>query len=712
MKHLLLRILSLCLILLLTVPLLVSCSLQAEPYAKTSSAIPIPPGHTALDLAKTEDGYLLLSQNENLISVVTPLDKDFNTIGNSIETAVPNAVSFAPYEGGFYYFARTSGTGLDASYDLYQDSTLLASLGIRDRVFETHSFPPHCAMEVIDGTLYASVDFDVIIGSEVMELPVNDGVGEHGFSAGFLTLDNQQYFMTSVENLVYRDKTQSLTTVESEFSRLFPVNANTQSLLIDSKKLDAPASLCASNSSYGYFLSATTLYRTNGKKIVPLCDLATDGFTSQTDFRRMLVTEDNRILLLTATGILEYAPFEKEEGKSTEQNTILIASCNVAMPELTEKAISRFNQTHPEYTATLKIYEDAVSLNKDILLGEVDLILSNDRILFQNYIHQDLLWDLEELCPTLFQDGVLLKNIVDAARVDGVSYYLPRGFIVEYLNMDKDLLDGTPAFESYADFVAFATEKDPAFFRTQLQSIWFQRAMSNASEWIDARSNTARFTDESFLAFLESCDLCSKDEDELEANQTLEHKINYNRASGGLSSTFYSDDPTSINPNDSNEPYHVQVVFPLPSASHGGFGASTPFFLGAVEKRGNQKADKAFMEFFFTETLVADDFADSYFITIRQDEYDAMRKGTYIETFLPDFVPEEPSYVIPVWDPITDEKSHAMITGVDHFADGLFGEVQNIMLEEAGRYFVGEISAEQAAEYIQNRVSLYLEERK
>ncbi len=53
MKHLLLRILSLCLILLLTVPLLVSCSLQAEPYAKTSSAIPIPPGHTALDLAKT-----------------------------------------------------------------------------------------------------------------------------------------------------------------------------------------------------------------------------------------------------------------------------------------------------------------------------------------------------------------------------------------------------------------------------------------------------------------------------------------------------------------------------------------------------------------------------------------------------------------------------------------------------------------------------------
>ena len=107
MKHLLLRILSLCLILLLTVPLLVSCSLQAEPYAKTNSAIPIPQGHTAFDLAPTEEGYLLLSQNEKLVSVVTPLDKDFNVIGNSIETAVPNVVSFAPYEGGFYYFART-----------------------------------------------------------------------------------------------------------------------------------------------------------------------------------------------------------------------------------------------------------------------------------------------------------------------------------------------------------------------------------------------------------------------------------------------------------------------------------------------------------------------------------------------------------------------------------------------------------------------------
>ena len=37
--------------------------------------------------------------------------------------------------------------------------------------------------------------------------------------------------------------------------------------------------------------------------------------------------------------------------------------------------------------------------------------------------------------------------------------------------------------------------------------------------------------------------------------------------------------------------------------------------------------------------------------------------------------------------------------------------VADIIREEANRYFVGEVSDEKAAEYIQNRVSLYLAEQ-
>ncbi|MBR4865246.1 MAG: hypothetical protein IKU11_01050, partial [Clostridia bacterium] len=282
-------------------------------------------------------------------------------------------------------------------------------------------------------------------------------------------------------------------------------------------------------------------------------------------------------------------------------------------------------------------------------------------------------------------------------------YYLPRGFTVQYCTAAKSLVGDAPTFENFNDFVAFVGEKDSAFFKTQLQSIWFQHAMSSASEWINAEDNTAHFTDESFLAFLRSCDLCAKDEDELNANFSQTPQIAMYSAGEGLSSSFYSDNPMDL----VGDP---QTIFTLPSALYDGYGARTPYFLGAIVGKNNQNGAKTFVEFFLTQTLITD-FGMTTFITIRQDEYDAIRNGTYIETFLPDFIPGESPYMPPNWDPITDEKSNTLITGVDHFLDGYYGDVQNIMLEEAGRYFVGDITAEQAAEFIQNRISLYLAER-
>ena len=47
----------------------------------------------------------------------------------------------------------------------------------------------------------------------------------------------------------------------------------------------------------------------------------------------------------------------------------------------------------------------------------------------------------------------------------------------------------------------------------------------------------------------------------------------------------------------------------------------------------------------------------------------------------------------------------------DHYAAGSVTEIAKIVKEETLRYFAGEITAEKAAEYIQNRVSIYLAEQ-
>ena len=52
-----------------------------------------------------------------------------------------------------------------------------------------------------------------------------------------------------------------------------------------------------------------------------------------------------------------------------------------------------------------------------------------------------------------------------------------------------------------------------------------------------------------------------------------------------------------------------------------------------------------------------------------------------------------------------------MIDRIDHISYGTQNVIYEVMYEEAARYFAGDITAKQAAEYTQNRVSIYLAEQ-
>ena len=56
------------------------------------------------------------------------------------------------------------------------------------------------------------------------------------------------------------------------------------------------------------------------------------------------------------------------------------------------------------------------------------------------------------------------------------------------------------------------------------------------------------------------------------------------------------------------------------------------------------------------------------------------------------------------------ENTWKMIRQADHF-QYFRNEVFDVIYAEAGRFFSGSITAEQAAEYVQNRISLYLAEQ-
>ena len=59
----------------------------------------------------------------------------------------------------------------------------------------------------------------------------------------------------------------------------------------------------------------------------------------------------------------------------------------------------------------------------------------------------------------------------------------------------------------------------------------------------------------------------------------------------------------------------------------------------------------------------------------------------------------------------TIKQTQNTINHADYFRYIRRNELCKVLNEEAGRYFTGEITAEKAAEYIQNRVSIYLAEQ-
>lgn len=700
---------SLCILLMIAflAALFPSCSGKTDEvsYALTKHALELPAGHTALDIAETVEGYLLLSGFKGVYSVVTPLDNTFRIAGESTDTPV-RAVSFAPGDGTCYYYANSKGAGQEASYDLYQDDKLFMRLGIADY------FNPVCSMEVMDGILFAALPpsfgtwgNNLIIGANKIDMPSSGEVGESYSSVGFMRLGQTISFVSAVQVSAYRDQSETLIKSVRSFSRLFQINGQSEDLPHESTEIEYPVVLCASNGTYGYFLSDTSLYRTDGESVIELCDTLQDGISDGRQFRRMIATKDGKILLLTGEGLLEYAPAKK----GLQKETIRLAACRAVNPEKVKEALSKFNQNNEKYAISLKIYDGPVNLNLALLSGKVDMIMTADQSLLGNFIKQDLLFDLEELCPALYEEGKLIESIVDAARVNGVSYYLPRVFLVQFCSMDKDMAGDVTGFDSFSEFVTFVEEKDPAFFKKQIKSEWFERAMESAYEWLGNGAEKCSFEEESFLDFLRSCDFCSEDWEEANANSALQEHTICKSIGEGFPEWVFSDNKDYL-----GEDRCQQVIFPLPSTIYNGYGAGTPFYLAAVKGNAKQEAQKAFLEFFFTDTLMVKDLTGYYgTFTIREEEYDAIRRNDYMETFMPDINEDDMAWnYLPFWYEETDEKTNSIIENVDHFIMGFSGDIQDIMLEEAGRYFTGQITAEKAAEYIQNRVTIYLEEHK
>ncbi|MBQ4625287.1 MAG: hypothetical protein IJB51_12175 [Clostridia bacterium] len=178
----------------------------------------------------------------------------------------------------------------------------------------------------------------------------------------------------------------------------------------------------------------------------------------------------------------------------------------------------------------------------------------------------------------------------------------------------------------------------------------------------------------------------------------------------------------------------VQVDFPMPSRVHNGYEINAHNLYAVADNENSRDAAADLLEWLILEDVVEEFPVDFYWevgwdgFSINRDETDRYL-GRLIDGYL-DFEEEIATYSEKSQK---DAKSranlqdrnnrHNMMCGQEQYeitweyienADHLQyykNEISAVIHEEAGRYFGGMITAKQAADYVQNRISLYLAEQ-
>lgn len=479
----------------------------------------------------------------------------------------------------------------------------------------------------------------------------------------------------------------------SECSLLVPLSPDMEEITKKGIELKANANgMCTSDGETGFFMADTALYITDGKDCRVLADLARYGMSAAAEIRRILPLADGRILVLGGNKIVMLSPEEENRGKSL----ITLGAIRTYNNDDLKQKVDRYNRVSDKCAVTIREFNTPADLNKAFLSGEIELIASNDQLLLRNYANKGLLLDLEEVMPGLFEEGVLYQNLIDALRVEGKSYYLPRTFKLYGYQM-KTSEYPEEGFRTMDDLFKFVDEKDSEYKKRIERSVAFDFYGLRLDEWINWSNHTARFDDGDFEVLLTFCgSFLDRD--------TVEAYINANRNYTAKMSQITVENTGIFSDIDKGS---GMTYFWLPSRVHQGPEIYAPYFIGIA--KDEEFADDAmdFMDFVFCRDIAESCLSSDMGLKLIKDGKDAEiiwgfsvnTEENHVITGYQENKPTPAAELIEEWIRSADEYRY------------WGNELLDILKEEADRYFSGDITAKQAAEYVQNRMQLYLDEQ-
>ena len=649
--------------------------LLSSSYTVKEYPLPLRADEKILYIQPTGEGYLCLIQGKGT-SRYLRLNSDFEeTESESPEET--NAVAFLETIEGRYTIAKSKEA--PQTMDLFREEETYAA------IHAPYSGRFTCQMIWEGDVLYSVIDGSYLtVGAKVIRKPEDTADGRRYWLIGLFDLpDGIHLLLSETRDIGEETHAERVVTV--------PVDPSLKEIPTDGKEISTLFSegLCATDGQYGYLLTGSNLYRSDGDKwgkLVSLSELGVDAFS----VRSFAILADGRFLFADETSLTELRP---KEGENLQKQEIVIGVVDDFEESMVNDAVLRFNRDQDRYTVSVKSFQgDQERMNLALLSGELSLIyVPSHPEWMRAYARQGLIVSLEEAAPELFEEGYLMKNVVDACRTNGVCYFLPRSFSVSLLTLGKEYMGERTGFSGIDEIVDFLRQSDSVLLRAQYRFSLSNYLIRNLlDEWIDWEKGEAHFDEESFQRIIE---LAKQGGEDVTQADRLNDSIGY----GALGEYVLHEvpSPVGILTDDKAKSNKAKVLFSVPVGRMQGAPLEGDGYWAIAHPEETQKGAAEFMRYLFAMQEKSGNWKhfqgkEMYMPVVR----------SALEEHLKIKVNPQDELTQMTWD---------FVSGADHLQYGVL--VEQIIEEELGAFFRGGITAKQAAEYVQNRVSIYLAEQ-
>lgn len=623
-------------------------------------------------LCPFQGGYLLCTHGGAF-----PLDGSFAKTGDE-DQALPNCVAVAAGTDGLWHGEICDPTGLG----VYRDGTLQYEVDAASGSVQL--LPRQEGTYLCDGS-------KLFRNETELALPEEGADGVRYEARAMVSIDGRLY---AVIRKLQRSGEDSI----DMGSWLCPIAQDTASLQPETgtalpEEMGYALPLCQPDGNYLYS-SDGVLYQTDGSSIWPVVNLLNCG-VSLNKVCNLLVTEDGRIAVLQSDCLTVLTPGDSAE-QHQEPQTLVVGALYLS-PTL-DAMSSYFNLNHTGCKLEVKTYDSLANLNLALLSHEVDVLAVNDLATIHNYASKGILQPLEEVSPELFSSGVLYENMVAGLELNGSCYSLP---VCLQLSANAVPLSYTGVEESLgsaADYFSMLDANEPEEYGRDTKEIVLENWYQITSEcWVDWESREAEFTSPDFIALLEYANRFASSTAEAMANMPGEdyiHAKSWYPVSGLGQWHYLLADYQLVTP-----PFRKANALRIYSEN----------YLSVVT--GSQASAELLQTIFTDEGWYAycrsqPGFENCFSVNrlLTESSLEAEYQEELTQTSSP----------FHSWDPAilkeNLESLKAALNAADHF-EGDHYEIRNILQEESLVYFNGDCTAEDAAQRIQSRVSIYLAEQ-